>query len=99
MQIISPQTGFAMTIAAAIEGRTAEARTWSKANCIADIDILHDLAEAEAIWRGFENQQQFYTPYQRFDFLGKWQRHVGERDSLLPFLVIAYDSERRPLLL
>jgi CelD/BcsL family acetyltransferase involved in cellulose biosynthesis len=88
-----------MTIAAAIEGRTAEARTWSKANCIADIDILHDLAQAEAIWRGFENQQQFYTPYQRFDFLGKWQRQVGERDSLLPFLVIAYDSERRPLLL
>jgi CelD/BcsL family acetyltransferase involved in cellulose biosynthesis len=88
-----------MTIAAAIEGRTAEARTWSKANCIADIDILHDLAEAEAIWRGFENQQQFYTPYQRFDFLSKWQRQVGERDSLLPFLVIAYDSERRPLLL
>jgi CelD/BcsL family acetyltransferase involved in cellulose biosynthesis len=88
-----------MTIAAAIESRTAEARAWSKASCIADIDILHDLAQAEAIWRGFENQQQFYTPYQRFDFLSKWQRQVGERDSLLPFLVIAYDSERRPLLL
>jgi CelD/BcsL family acetyltransferase involved in cellulose biosynthesis len=88
-----------MTIAAAIESRTAEAQPWSKASCIADIDILHDLAQAEAIWRGFENQQQFYTPYQRFDFLSKWQRQVGERDSLLPFLVIAYDTERRPLLL
>jgi CelD/BcsL family acetyltransferase involved in cellulose biosynthesis len=88
-----------MNIAAAIESRTAEARAWTKASRIASVDILHDLAQAEAIWRGFENQQQFYTPYQRFDFLSSWQRQVGERDSLLPFLVIAYDSERRPLLL
>jgi len=88
-----------MTIAAAIESRTAEARAWSKASRIASVDILHDLAEAEAIWRGFEDQQQFHTPYQRFDLLSNWQRQVGERDSLLPFLVIARDSERRPLLL
>jgi CelD/BcsL family acetyltransferase involved in cellulose biosynthesis len=88
-----------MNIAAAIESRTAEARAWTKASRIGSVDILHDLAQAEAIWRGFENQQQFYTPYQRFDFLSSWQRQVGERDSLLPFLVIAYDSERRPLLL
>ena len=88
-----------MTIAAAIESRTAEARPWSKASRIASVDILHDLAEAEAIWRGFEDQQQFHTPYQRFDLLSNWQRQVGERDSLLPFLVIARDSERRPLLL
>jgi CelD/BcsL family acetyltransferase involved in cellulose biosynthesis len=88
-----------MTIAAAIESRTAEARAWSKAGRIASVDILHDLAEAEAIWRGFEDQQQFHTPYQRFDLLSNWQRQVGERDSLLPFLVIARDSERRPLLL
>ena len=33
------------------------------------------------------------------DFLNIWQRQVGERESLQPFLVIAYDSERRPLLL
>jgi len=87
-----------MTIAAAIESRTA-ALPWSKVSRIASVDILHDLAEAEAIWRGFEDQLQFHTPYQRFDFLSKWQLQVGERDSLLPFLVIAYDSERRPLLL
>jgi CelD/BcsL family acetyltransferase involved in cellulose biosynthesis len=88
-----------MTVAAAIESRTAEARAWSKASRIASVDILHDLAEAEGIWRGFEDQQQFYTPYQRFEFLSSWQRQVGEHDRLLPFLVIAYDSERRPLLL
>lgn len=88
-----------MTMAAAIESRTAEAQAWSNAGRIADIDILSDLGQAEAVWRGLEDQQQFSTPYQRFDFLSIWQRQVGEREGLRPFIVIAYDAERRPLLL
>src|SRR6202171_333498 len=85
-----------MTMAAAIESRTAEA--WSTASRIASIDILGDLSQAETIWRGLEDQQ-FFTPFQRFDFLGPWQRQVGEREGFLPFIVIAYDADRRPLLL
>jgi CelD/BcsL family acetyltransferase involved in cellulose biosynthesis len=88
-----------MTMAAVIESRTAEAPAWSRASRIAGVDILSDLGQAETIWRGLESQQQFSTPYQRFDFLSPWQRQVGERESLLPFIVIAYDAERRPLLL
>jgi CelD/BcsL family acetyltransferase involved in cellulose biosynthesis len=88
-----------MTMAAAIEGRTAEAPAWSKASRIASVDILGDLGQAETIWRRLEDQQHFSTPYQRFDFLGPWQRLVGERENLRPFIVIAYDIERRPLLL
>ena len=87
-----------MTMAAVIESRTAEAPAWSRASRIADVDILSDLGQAETIWRGLESQQQFSTPYQRFDFISPWQRQVGERESLLPFIVIAYDAERRPLL-
>ena len=86
-----------MTMAAAIESRTAGAKTWPTANRIAGVDIIDDLGQAEAIWRGLE--AQLSTPYQRFDFLGCWQRLVGERDGLKPFIVIAYDGERRPLLL
>src|ERR1700686_846840 len=88
-----------MTMAAAIESRMAEAPAWSKASGIAGIDILPDLVQAETIWRGLEDQQHFSTPYQRFDFLEPWQRQVGKRAGLLPFIVIAYDGERRPLLL
>jgi CelD/BcsL family acetyltransferase involved in cellulose biosynthesis len=88
-----------MTMAAAIESRTAEARAWSKASRIADVDIVGDLAEAEKIWRSLEVERQFFTPYQRFDFLEPWQRQVGARESLSPFIVIAYDAERHPLLL
>jgi CelD/BcsL family acetyltransferase involved in cellulose biosynthesis len=87
-----------MTMAAAIESRTA-APAWSKASRIVSVDILGDLGQAEAIWRRLEDQQHFSTPYQRFDFLGPWQRLVGERENLRPFIVIAYDIERRPLLL
>src|SRR5258708_3732394 len=88
-----------MTMAAAIESRTAQAQTWSKSSRIAGVDIVHDLGQAETVWRGLEDQQQFSTPYQRFDFLGAWQRRVGEREGLQPFIVIAYDAERRPQLL
>src|SRR6202035_3139673 len=92
-------TGFAMTMAAAIERRTAEAKAWSRASRIASVDVLGDLGEAETIWRSLEDDQQFSTPYQRFDFLAAWQRQVGQREQLRPFIVIAYDGERRPLLL
>jgi CelD/BcsL family acetyltransferase involved in cellulose biosynthesis len=88
-----------MTVAAAIESRTAEAPAWSMTSRIAGIDIVHDLGEAETIWRGLEDRQQVSTPYQRFDFLGPWQRQVGERENVKPFIVVAYDAERRPLLL
>jgi CelD/BcsL family acetyltransferase involved in cellulose biosynthesis len=88
-----------MTMAAAIESRTAAAPVRSSASRIAGVDILSDLSQAETIWRGLEDQQQFSTPYQRFDFLSPWQRQVGEREGLLPFIVVAYDPERRPLLL
>jgi CelD/BcsL family acetyltransferase involved in cellulose biosynthesis len=88
-----------MTMAAAIESRTGQAPAWSKAVRIASIEIASDLAHAETIWRGLERQQQFSTPYQRFDFLKPWQSEVGQREGLRPFTVIAYDAEHRPLLL
>jgi CelD/BcsL family acetyltransferase involved in cellulose biosynthesis len=88
-----------MTMAAAIESRTADAPAWSKTSRIASVDFLDDLGRAETVWRNLETRQHFSTPYQRFDFLRPWQQLVGEREGLRPFIVIAYDRERRPLLL
>src|SRR3954465_13362295 len=88
-----------MTMAAAIESRTAEAQARSSASRIASADIVGDPSQAETIWRSLEDQQQFSTPYQRFDFLSPWQRQVGEREGLRPLVVIAYDAEPRPLFL
>jgi CelD/BcsL family acetyltransferase involved in cellulose biosynthesis len=88
-----------MTVAAAIESRTAESPARSKASRIASVDLLDRLDQAETIWRGLEDRQHFSTPYQRFDFLQLWLRQVGEREGFSPFIVTAYDTERRPLLL
>jgi CelD/BcsL family acetyltransferase involved in cellulose biosynthesis len=90
---------FAMTTAAAIERRTAEVTNCSKASRISRVEILSDLVQAEAIWRGLEGPQHFSTPFQRFDFLAPWQQKVGERKGLQPFIIVAYDADRRPLLL
>ena len=87
-----------MTIAAAIESRTAEAPARSKISCIARVEIINDLSKAEPIWRELETGQ-LATPYQRFDLLTAWQREVGARENALPFIVIGYDSDGRPLVL
>ena len=88
-----------MTMAAAIERETATAPARSRANRIAHIDIVSDLGQAEPAWRALEDRAQFSTPYQRFDLLSQWQWLAGTHQNATPLVVIAYDSERRPLLL
>jgi CelD/BcsL family acetyltransferase involved in cellulose biosynthesis len=87
-----------MTMAAVMESR-AGTQSWPETSRIARVDIVSDMGEAETIWRALEQSSQFSTPYQRFDFLVAWQRQVGEREGIRPFIVIAYDKERQPLLL
>jgi CelD/BcsL family acetyltransferase involved in cellulose biosynthesis len=88
-----------MTMAAAMQSRTAETPARSKASRIADVVVLSDLDEAEPIWRALEATGHLSTAYQRFDLLGPWPRLVGEQEGSRPFIVIARDIERRPLLL
>jgi CelD/BcsL family acetyltransferase involved in cellulose biosynthesis len=88
-----------MTMAAAIERRTADAPARSASHRIAHIEAIGDLAAAEPIWRSFEARQQFLTSYQRFDFLSAWQHEVGRREGVRLVIVIATDAESRPLLL
>jgi CelD/BcsL family acetyltransferase involved in cellulose biosynthesis len=87
-----------MTIAAAIDSRKAKAPARSRTSRIARVDIIRDLATAETAWRELETQQ-LATPYQRFDLLSNWQREVGGREGELPLIVIAVDTDGRPLML
>src|SRR3954453_14942629 len=68
-------TGCAMTMAAVMRSRAA-APAWPEASRIVRVDILSDLGEAEAVWRGLEQPDRLFTPYQRFDLLAAWQRRV-----------------------
>ncbi len=88
-----------MTMAAAMQGRTAGAPARSKASRIAHVDIVADLGRAEPVWRAFEEPGHLFTPYQRFDLLSPWQRLVGEIEGARPFIVIARDAEQKPLAL
>jgi CelD/BcsL family acetyltransferase involved in cellulose biosynthesis len=88
-----------MTMAAAIERRTADAPARATSKRIARVEAIGELSAAEPIWRAFEARQQFLTPYQRFDFLAAWQHEVGQREDARSFIVIATDAECRPLML
>ena len=85
-----------MSMAIAIDS-TAEAP--SSASRITRLRIINNLQEAEPIWRDLEARSAAFTPYQRFDFLAAWQRNVGAQQILHPCIIVAYDAERRPLLL
>ncbi|KJC46235.1 GNAT family N-acetyltransferase [Bradyrhizobium sp. LTSP857] len=88
-----------MTMATAMQSRTAEAPARSKASRIAHVDIVADLGLAEPVWRALEEPGHLSTPYQRFDMLSPWQRLVGSHEGALPFIVIARDAEQKPLAL
>ena len=88
-----------MTMAAAIDARTADAPARSTAGRIVRTDLLFDLVAAEPIWRRFEAAQPIATAYQRVDFLTPWQREVGACDDAEPCIAVARDGEHRPLVL
>ena len=68
-----------MTMAAAIESRTAEASARSRMSRIARVDIVTDLGDAEPIWRRLEYPTQLFTPYQQLATAG---RRARERNRL-----------------
>lgn len=86
-----------MTMAAVIGRSGAPADAASCA--IAKVDVFDDLAAAEATWRGMETPEHRFTPFQRFDFVSAWQRHIGDRRHTRPFIVVARDAAQRPVAL
>ncbi|MEA2872998.1 MAG: hypothetical protein QOH67_2974, partial [Hyphomicrobiales bacterium] len=52
------------------------------------LSVHTDLAAIEQEWRAFE-QSADCTPFQTFDWLSTWQRHVGTLNGVMPAVVIA----------
>lgn len=59
---------------------------------VAAIEIFDDLAAAEPAWRRLENVAALKSPYQSFDFLSLWQRHIGATTGVSPCVVVGYDG-------
>ena len=66
---------------------------------IARVEIFDDMAAAEQLWRALEGGDSLATPYQSYDFLSLWQRHVGVEPGMRPFIVVALNTAGTPLFL
>jgi CelD/BcsL family acetyltransferase involved in cellulose biosynthesis len=66
---------------------------------IARVEIVEDMAAAEAPWRALEAGHSLATPYQRYDLLKLWQRHLGTATGMTPFIVIGFSAGAAPLFL
>src|SRR5262245_35392492 len=63
-----------------------------------NLSVHHDFGAIEQDWRRFE-QTADCTPFQTFDWLSAWQRHVGAQTGVTPALVIARRGDQILLLL
>jgi CelD/BcsL family acetyltransferase involved in cellulose biosynthesis len=63
------------------------------------IEIIDDLSLAEPIWRRLEREDALATPYQSFNLLSGWQRHVGQKNGVTPFIVVGIDAGGKPAFL
>jgi CelD/BcsL family acetyltransferase involved in cellulose biosynthesis len=70
-----------------------------RAAALARVAVIEDMTAAEPFWRHLENGRSLFTPYQRFDLLDAWQRHVGASVGVTPFIVIGFDQAGEPLFL
>src|SRR5690242_11415515 len=66
---------------------------------ITRVEIFGDMAAAEPHWRSLEKADVLGTPYQRFDFLKLWQRHVGADAGMSAFIVVGFNAAHEPLFL
>lgn len=56
------------------------------------IHVSFDAVEAE--WRGFE-QSSDGTPFQTFEWLSAWHRHIGVRNGVVPVIVVGRFGDGR----
>lgn len=64
---------------------------------VARIEIVNDVAAAEAPWRALLARNAVATPYQNDTWIALWQQHVGALEGIRPFIVIGYDIKGEAL--
>jgi CelD/BcsL family acetyltransferase involved in cellulose biosynthesis len=79
--LISPPLGVARS-------QLADSATWSGI----ELRVHGDLAEVADVWRSFENEAD-RTVFQAFDWIAKWQRHIGAPRGTLPAVVVGRDAD------
>jgi CelD/BcsL family acetyltransferase involved in cellulose biosynthesis len=60
------------------------------------VEVFQDLLAVEPVWRRLERAGTVATPYQRYDLLAAWQRHVGIGKGVTPFIVVGMNEAGVP---
>jgi len=66
---------------------------------VAHLEVIQDMSAAEPHWRALEADHCVSTPYQLYDFLKLWQRHIGTATGVTPFVVVGFNATGAPLFL
>jgi CelD/BcsL family acetyltransferase involved in cellulose biosynthesis len=84
-------------MAAVIGNEAPRTVATAAAPSVARIEIFDSFRAVEHEWRALESGQSA-TPYQRFDLVNAWQDHVGVGLGARPLPVVAYDADKRPVM-
>lgn len=60
------------------------------------VELIDDLSAAERAWRILEAGNALATPFQRFEWVSVWQRHVGAAEGCAPLIVLGQDTDGAP---
>jgi CelD/BcsL family acetyltransferase involved in cellulose biosynthesis len=83
-----------MTMAVVIGNERTRRVAAQAAATIASVQVFDSFRTVEREWRALESGQTA-TPYQRFDMVNAWQDNVGVSLGTKPMPVVAYDAEKR----
>jgi CelD/BcsL family acetyltransferase involved in cellulose biosynthesis len=64
---------------------------------IARVDIYDTLEAAEPAWTQLASANALMTPYQRFEWVMLWHRHVTSNYGMTPLIIVARDRSNAPL--
>ena len=85
-------------MAAVIGNEAARSRATQAGPVIASVEIFDDFRAIAPEWHALQFAGQTATPYQRLELVNAWQDNVGTRLGAKPLPVVAYDAEKRPVM-
>lgn len=65
---------------------------------LARVELLNNFEDAANIWHVLE-RNAYLSPYQRYDFLRLWQKHIGVKEGVEPLIAVGHDASGQPICL
>lgn len=65
----------------------------------ARVEVYRELAQAAPDWQRLQAAGALSTPYQRFEWIALWHRHVSAQRGVTPLIVVGSDRDGAPLFL